>query len=97
LFGQRRFQLGQRGAGAHRDHQLTRLVAADAAQRAHVERIAACGFTVEGLAATAPDVQRALVGAGSTLTTANMSWATVKTATTISATVLLAFKALPIL
>jgi hypothetical protein len=58
LLGQRGLQRRKRCAGTHRDHQLRRLVGADAGQRGDVERLALWHFAVEGLGVAAADVQR---------------------------------------
>jgi len=54
--------VGKRRAGAHGDDEFARLVAADAGQRPHVERLAARHFAVERFGTAAADVERALVG-----------------------------------
>ena len=57
-----RFDFGQRRAGAHRQHQLLRLVIDDAAVGAQVQRFALNRRAVKGLAATGADRQRHFAG-----------------------------------
>ena len=64
VFGERGLQFGQRGAGAHRDHQLAGLVAGDAGEGAGVQYGAVQGLAVEILGAAAADAQRLAAGCG---------------------------------
>ena len=62
LFGQQSLQLGQGGAGAHRDHQLGGLVADDAVQRPRVQP-RAIGTAQKVFAAAAAQAQRRAIRA----------------------------------